>query len=207
MYPENDAEIGQRLSEWLLLHTLEDLRVRSAADTDVYTRLGISALLRKLLVEKHALVDSARARLRIPAPTFEYTPFDEPEFRPFEPAPDGSFKLILALARDDFTEPTVRSQKDGFLAATCGYHYGEPVTVRDTIRYFANTHGGVHAGEPRSDFERTVQRMSVSLDIAAEGWMKILPRLATITMRALEPVADRLRASPSRPSFPTIRPE
>lgn len=194
VYPADDARIGHHLAEWLLLRTMEDLEVRCRPGSDTYTLLGLSPLLRKLLTDHRPLVNGARARLQLPAPEFSFTPFEYPAD---EDTPE--FRLLVGFAQDDFMTPTTTTGLKGFLNATIGYHRQDPVTVRNVIRYFANTHGGVHAGTPDPGFEREVQRFTVSSDLMATGWMQSLVRISAVTLRALEPVATAIRADPTSP--------
>lgn len=193
VYPENDAAIGQALSEWLLLKTLADIKKRSRAGADLYTLLGIAADLRLILIDNRPLVHLARARLHLPTPKFAFTPF-----APAHPA--SGWRVRLSFAKEDFAKPTQTANLSGFRRAVCGYSDQGPLTVDKTIKYFANVHGGVHAGTPADEVEGMIQRFAVSVEEAALSWAGVLRYLGAVTTRALEPTRKALIDKPAAPS-------
>ncbi|MEV8023422.1 hypothetical protein [Microbacterium sp. NPDC080220] len=188
---QGDA-LKHRLSEKLLAWTLPDLEQRSRPDADFYETLGLAAILRRTLTDKHPVVNSARARLRLPGPIFEFTPFDVPP-----PSPPGhGLTPMLALAGDEFTEPTERANLRRFLSTPAGHLYSEPVSVRDMIDYFANVNGAVHLGKPKSRFEEVVQQFVVSTRMSTSLWTGTLRHIAIVSIRALRPLIEQIEANP-----------
>lgn len=189
-HEEVDLHDASFSAEWLLLETLRDLRNRVATATTPYEQLGISALIRKLIADstKSAgpLIHTARRRTDLPTPTFEYTPFPIDTTRP---------DIVIALADEHFTVPTVSSDLEGFLAATAGSYGGTPVSVLMLNRYFANVHGGVHSGAPDTrsrEFDRMLRGISTLPHLADWPLTRVLLPLGAVTARAFEPLEREL---------------
>lgn len=185
-----DERAGQAIAERLLLGTLPDLRARTEHGASTYELLGAAAILRRTVVERHRLIDVARARLRLPRPMFSYSPFHPPAAT----STPGAVR-VLGFARS-FEVQDVTTGIDPFLTAPAASFRSTPVSVRRVIRYFANVHGGVHLGHPKDEFERTLQWATASIPIAEQMWMQTIRSIAVVTVAALEPIAEAIAADP-----------
>jgi hypothetical protein len=141
-------------SDKLFLDTLTDLeqRVRSP---DPYQVLGISALVRKLLLDASPLVDQANQKRRLKVRFRIGLPRELPPGIP-EPA----FYLMQDRLDPDTARPGTKStfvSRDGFLAATVANVNGKSLSVRHLVSFEAHVKGGVHAGTPKNEADRILQ--------------------------------------------------
>lgn len=188
--------VPQSIAERLLVWTLPDLRHRTREGASHYETLGLAALLRRTIADSNSVMHAARQRLRLPAPTFAYTPYTR------IPDPEGSrWVAVLGFSGLEFAEPTVRGSAAHFLAAPVAFHRQDMVSVKRVISYFAHVEGGVHIGRPEDEFEEMTQRMVASVDIASLRWVGALTGIALATIRALEPLEDAINAQPIIPPF------
>lgn len=188
----NDEESAQRIAEWLLIESVEDLRDRTRADASRYDVLGISAVLRRTLSDRRPVLALSRARLKARAPQFSFTAWSG---QVAEPPPGGLMRVFDSA--DNFDTPTVTTDLDGFLSAEAGRFFRDPVTVRTLIRCFAHAYGGVHLGTPENEFERMAQRLVASHELLTRGWETTLKQIAVVAADALTPLAELLRANPA----------
>lgn len=190
----SDEEASHAIAERLLLGTLDDLEsIDDNATT--YRLLGVAAVLRRTLVDATPLVNAARRRLRLPAPSFSYSPH-HPEFVPPFDEESGRWTHVLGFARHHLAQPVDTGPLSRFLAAPAARFQGEDVSVRRVIRYFANVQGGVHVGRPSDEFERMVQQVVASVPEASQGWSETISAIARVTAGALQPLAEAIRARP-----------
>ena len=131
-----------RDTDWLFLNTMDDLQAR-LNQRDPYSILGVSALLRKLLVDDDPLAFQVNRKYRL---GFK---FSVTVFRPRTEA--------LAWSVGDGLDPNTTIVKrqvqqlklDKFLKVRVLVMRGNVFTVHDIIKFEANVMGGVHAGAPR----------------------------------------------------------
>ncbi|MDR6141393.1 hypothetical protein QE375_000947 [Microbacterium foliorum] len=190
----DDETSARRIAEWLLVETVGDLEHRCRDGATAYDRLGISAVLRRLLTDRHKILHPAIARLALPKPVFHFTPYK----KPYE-HPEAKLRIAIAFGNPSEEPRTHSGNLEAFLASVAAYSFGEPVSVKDVIRQFAHTYGGVHLGKPGSPFERSVQRAGAVMPYAVAGWSKSLVGIATVTLDAIKPIANDLKASPYPP--------
>lgn len=193
----DDESAARRLAEWILVESVPDLQRRTQPSATAYEQLGVAAILRRLLLDKHPVLHRARSRLGLPEPVFEFVPHREPEI---ERAPTG-LQMQFQIGSLDRASPTHSTGLEGFLAARAGTLFGAPVTVRDVIRHFAHAHGGVHLGAPESSFERVVQRIA-SVAPGHSIWTLGLASIGRVAARAMTPLATELRENPYPPPDP-----
>ena len=194
LFPDAD-ESARRLAEWLLVESVDDLRMRSREGASRYERLGISAVLRRTLTDKRPVLPLARARLKLAPPMFSFTPWTGPDPEPTQ----GGLIKVFDWAHG-FSIPTEMTDLDGLLKADVGHFFRKRVTVLDLIRYFAHVYGGVHLGKPTNDFEAVTQRFAASHELLAAGWEHALADIARVVIDGLTPLTDAIRADP----FPLI---
>ena len=184
----------------LLLRTLQDIETRSKS-LDPYTILGISALIRKLFLEKHSLVDSVNQHYREKF-KFKVGAGLAPDPKTFPP---GSFWSQQDSFDPDTSPPGIPtldlSRKEFFqhvLIVTSGHAH----TLKEIIRYVAHVAGGVHVGTPEDVKERALHSVD-QLFIVGGHSMAIRQLLAVsrVILKALEPlrqaVASDSKISPA----------
>jgi hypothetical protein len=194
--PIEQQRLTERFAEQVVLWTIADLERRLASE-DVYERLGISAVLRRALVDpKRAAVPLALKRLDLPAPVFEFTPLAHDK----EGSTEG-WKRILGFAGPRLAEPTSKATLRQFLQAPAAAHRGKAVSVENVIKYFANVFGGVHIGVPHNEFESFVQQLSLASPKILDIWCGNLCAMATVTLRALMPMRDPLTTYSQLPDW------
>lgn len=184
--------IASELSEWILIRTLPDLRSRITSHDD-YDRLGIAHLMRRMLLDARPVVHLARRRLDIPAPMFDFTPYNHASSR----LPEG----LPLYVSGGFAEPKLRGDLAAFLAAPIGHFRGDAVSVRMLLRYVAHVDGGVHLGRPSDAFEEYLQDGLANFQIMARVMLlNTLADIAEVALRALRPISERLVTEANRPS-------
>lgn len=186
----DDEAAARRLAEWLLVESVHDLEHRSRPDATPYERLGIAGVLRRLLLDRHPVLQRARARLSIPAPEFTFTPMPRPVER------HDTLRIAMSFGEIAPTGEATTGDLESFLQAPAAYSFGEFVSVKDVIRTFAHAYGGVHLGAPENRFERIVQRASSGLPLAKHGATSALAGLATVTLTGIRPIAAQIIANP-----------
>jgi len=182
-------------NDQLFIDTLSDLedRVKSPAP---YTILGISALVRKLLLDGMPLVDQANRSRRLKIR------FHIGLLRGFPPGiPEPVFYSIQDGFDPDTAPPgtgTTSVSKDGFLAATVLKVRGKPLSVRDLISFEANVKGGVHAGKPRDEADLVLQEMGKLFEIGGyRASLRQLQAIGRVTLKGLEELRRAVEGSPS----------
>ncbi len=177
----------------LFLRTLEDLRMRVATGRrDQYEAIGIAALLRKLLLDDHPLIDQVnrthRIRLRfvtaLPASTTE-------DDLPLPPPPGAS----------PFVRGLKEVTRDGLLSRFAGWVAPHAYTVRDLILYVANIKGAVHAGRARDAREEALVNAGNDIEIAGfDPAVYSLFGIAEVVLGGLEPLRVAVASEVERQS-------
>jgi len=180
-------------SNQLFLHTLKDLEDRSKS-SDPYTILGISGLLRKLLLDDHPLLDQVNREFghRLTFRVLESESVDQLKANGviYYDVVDGLDPDAPTSNKDIFLD----LKRDAFLKKLVAFSNGTPITIQDIIKYEANIGGGgVHApSEPREYTHATLK--AVNQTISLKGYsvsVYHLRSIAKLVLRAIEP----LRAS------------
>lgn len=195
MPPEIDPEI--MLAEWLFVETVTDVRRRSHEPSarSRYELLGIAPLLRKLLIDGRPLLNTVRVgRPDVP------TEFRIKQWSAPERGLDGEeLPYLLRLGGpelvggpDDPALPKLRQ----FIGARVGLVQGQPLTVREVVKYYANVEGGVHFGVPDEDVQRVLNQMASLLLGHSNGQIETLAHIGTIVVDALTPLCESILASP-----------
>jgi hypothetical protein len=174
----------------LFLETLADLEERAATDGTEYEALMIAALLRKLVLDAHPLVDEVNQQYRLKV---RYRINDT---RP--PAVPGQLVAWNALDGLDpetagGSEPKVVSI-DGLLRQSVMISDGHVYTVRDLIAHQANSAGAVHVGPGRDAAARALRQNEVSRE-EAEWPMQVwnLRSIARVVLAGLSELRDAVR--------------
>lgn len=184
--------------ETLFLKTLDDIEERSKSQ-DPYTILGVSALIRKIFLEKHPLVDTVNQRFR---EKLKFT-ISAGRIPKKENLPAGSFWSQQDGLDPDTSPPGIPTKilgrKDFFqhvVIATSEYRH----TIRDVIRYQAHVVGGVHAGAPEDDKEKALEKIDQLFLIGGHAMAtRQLLAVARVILKALSPL--RLAIQNQRENF------
>jgi hypothetical protein len=184
------------LAEWLFVETVADVRNRSQdpRSRSRYELLGIAPLLRKLLFDGTAVVDTVRtARPEIPT-DFRIRPWQAPD----QDVDDLRYVLRLGGPElvggpDDIHLSTVAE----FASAQVGLVDGEALTVRQVVRYYANVEGGVHFGVPKENGQETMNMMAPLLLGNTTGQIEILANIGQIVVAALTPLCNSILTMPT----------
>jgi len=188
------------VAEWLFVQTVEDIRRRSSLvdDGDRYSLLGIAPLLRKVLTDGRALVDTVSVVRPEVDISFQIVPFSDPREDPTDPG-WGRIKTVVAFGRDELVPavPVTPLGLEEFLQTQVGVVEGLPMSVGSTIRYFSHVEGGVHFGVPKTLPERVLANVTPSFFGYGSVWTDVLGRIGAIAADGLRPLADAILAAPT----------
>lgn len=182
-----------QLARWLLPHRLKDLEERMDPAADRYTKLGISMILRSLILDGMNVESLARNRGAIQAPVFEYTPYSiqkQSALGGLHWMGDGAPVVMFAVTDEKFMTPSVRSGLRDFQAATVGQIESHPLSLAVFIRAYAHVLGGVHLGRPKNKADELLQAAAVAIDQSVDGWSTALQHIGAVTHRALTPILE-----------------
>jgi len=188
--PGHETEYYAR---WLFLHTYDDLRDRvKAEESDRYKILGISPLLRKLLIDGKSLAHVVRANAKESPLKFAYTPHVSRPLRP-------EARWVFASAWSDFFEPSVTTGLREFLAAPFGEtRNSKTFTVKEYVLHYAHVEGGVHIGDPKDELSAFLVKVTPTEIEMGFGLLRGLASIGTVVLAALRPTYDRLTAQPPK---------
>lgn len=172
----------------LFLSTLDDLENRTESQ-DPYEILGISALVRKLLLDSYPLVDQVNREYRLKIRfSIVYTTgqLDQLEEMGLTPilwvVPDG-----LDMAPPGFPRQAMTRQR--FLNTVILAVRGERYSIRDIVLFEANVMGGVHAGRPKNEREEVVNRINQVLTVHGyRASLQLLTSIGRVVLQALRPL-------------------
>lgn len=172
----------------LFLETLADLERRSGDQASEYEALLISALLRKLLLDAHSLVDEVNRDRRIKI-----------RYRISNTQPPNLPGLVAWNALDGLDPETASTSTpklvsvDGLLRQPVMISDGRLYTVKDLISHQANAAGAVHLGPPRGAKSAALRGNELSRE-PAEWPMQILnlPSIAHVVLRGLEELRETI---------------
>lgn len=187
----------------LFLKTLEDIENRITSE-DSYELLGASALLRKLLFDDYPLVDQVN-RTRKFKIHFEIACQDYSEYlSQLEELgiPEPMF-YIVPEGLDCSPYPRRTVKRDQFFRTVVLSISGRRYTVRDIVVLLANVMGGVHAGSPRNDREKTIfpnvnHDKYVSEFGSHPGPLYLLRSIGRVVLRALQPLRESIKDNTTR---------
>jgi len=172
----------------LFMATLADIETRLTLK-DPYEVLIISALLRKLLIDEHPLLNQVNSSYRIRV-SFEILP-------PNDALVQSADFYILADGLDPETAnrpaKSATLSRDQFLKAIVLARAGKRYTIRDLIKFEANIMGGVHAGSPRTEKEKALKEINSIYEIMdTRGSLVQLKAIARVVLKAVKPLRDRI---------------
>lgn len=168
----------------LFLETLKDIERRVVLNS-TYEVLGISALIRKLLLDEFPLLDQINRKYKIKL-SFEIIPANDALIQKSE-------YYISADLLDPATAPRCKKSekvsRDQFLKTTVLSIRGKRYSIRDIILFEANIMGGVHAGSPKELKEQTLKKINSLYGIdGTRSSLLQLKAIARVILKALEPL-------------------
>jgi hypothetical protein len=178
--------------ERLFVRTLDDLE-RRAEHTDEYEVLLAAGLLRKLLMDKHPLLDQVnvnhrlkiRFRMNGPSRYEEVVLGDEPVYWSLEDAIDPSTDHPPGLMAPQ------EATRDQFLGRRVMVVNGHEVTVRDLIDQLAHIEGAVHSEQPREPREILLKQVAREVYIGGlPAGVRQIKGIARVGLRGLAPLRD-----------------
>ncbi|WP_157768998.1 hypothetical protein [Pseudarthrobacter sulfonivorans] len=191
------------ISEWLFCHTFEDLEARTAQEVDDrYTLLGCAPLLRKLLMDRHPLLEQANSQFKLPMNFVAHELKQTNPHGPDSASKDWAYWMQGAFIVPGHDKTPLRSYDlRKWLTHRIGVTPAGPITVRDLIKFTSHVEGGVHAGTPSTPVEKSLRRPTrwfLSEEIPAEI-MRLSPvgqlkEVAHITLSAAKPLYILLRS-------------
>jgi hypothetical protein len=176
----------------LFLETVHDLRHRVDAARP-YDVLGISALVRKLFLEQHPLVDQVNSGRRI---VLHFT-VNERMCQLAEGLARNLHPQAFFSAQDGFDPvPGRRARllsRSAFFRLVVLFGDGEAFTVKDLVLYCAHRGGGVHAGRLKGK-QRVLEALDAKWRIGGRTVaIDQLRSIARIVLVALEPLETALQ--------------
>ncbi len=178
-------------TEKLFLDTLSDLEKRVASQDD-YEVLGASALIRKLLLDEHPLVDQVNREYRIKLSFAVTAPRQLPAGLPeptFFSVQDG----IDPDTAPPFLQPTT-VPRDQLLAYVLLRINGQAYTLKDIILFEAHVMGAVHAGSPKEDKERVLLELNKRFQIGGyRSSLRQLQAIGQVVVKGLRPIREAIQ--------------
>ncbi len=179
--------------ETLFLRTLEDLE-RRLLDEDPYVVLGAAALIRKLLLDDHPLVDQVNRQHRIKLSFEISSPLGPPPGLPppsFFSVQDGidpdtapPFKKRIQVSRDQLFQTV--------LTVVDNHKY----SMREIVLFESNVMGAVHAGSPRSDKEKALHEIDSTISVGGyASSLRQLKGIGRVVVKALTPIKKVIEAN------------
>lgn len=176
----------------LFINTFKDIENR-LSNPDPYEILLISGLIRKLFFDDNPLDQVNRTyrlklQFKITVPQMD---IDHDPYLTFWSVQDGldpdtalPFKKHIIVTRDQFFHTTV--------TVINKQHF----SVKDIILFEANVCGGIHAGSPKSEKEKALNRINETISIG--GYLSTLRQLlaiARIIIKSLNPILQAIISS------------
>ena len=141
-------------TERLFLRTLEDIENRIESN-DSYEVLGLSGLIRKLFFDDNPLVDQVNRTYRRKI-KFVITAFD-PTFFETMLSTETIFYFEDVDPEIPFpNQPIIEISRDQFFSTRVLIVESKTYSIREIILFEANVMGGIHAGTPKTEEEKTL---------------------------------------------------
>jgi hypothetical protein len=187
-----DAE--RQYIEDYFLRTLDDLEHKIDSN-DYYQILGISALVRRLLVDSFPLVDKVNRYYRLKI-LYRIAISNTLKFMESMGIPKSGLAL---LSLQDGLDPDTASpgkticevDLEKFLNTTVLVKDGKEYSIRDIVTYEANVDGGVHLGSPKEQAHKEI--IDINKSILIGGYSPLLRQLKSIgrvVLKGLKPLRE-----------------
>jgi hypothetical protein len=184
--------------EELFLNSIDDLQKRVTSGVPEYDVVGISSLLRKLLLDEKPLVHLVNRKLK---KKFKFqVNIIEPIWKRA-----GSPPPTIWAQQDGFDpatamNPLVSNVKlDEMLARVIIISEGYEITVKEVIQHTAHVKGGVHAGKSSTPKEEALDRLAEKWRLGGyEPGIRALQAIGRVVIRGLEPLTTALKANRER---------
>jgi hypothetical protein len=181
------TSLNQIFAEKLFLHVLKDLSERREIQY-VYHRLNCGRLLRQLLVDGDILANIANRRVHISL-RFVVIEDGSPPIG-LESIPEGmKHYLIPSPGPGAYFSPL---KIDQYLSRQIANYGDEWITVKDLIKYVANSYGGVHLDPLQPDLNK-LHKLDHMASANGEGAIfALLSPIINTVLAALLPLRDSL---------------
>jgi hypothetical protein len=174
----------------LFLKTLEDLEKR-INQQDPYDILGASALIRKLFLDDHPLVDQINRNRKLKLNFEVCLPTELPQGIPkpqmftiqdgLDPNTSRPDKKISVLNRDQFFKISVLTIN------------GKEYTIKDVVLFEANIMGAVHAGTPKNEKENVLKALNDNLSVGGYSTsLRQLKAIGRVILKTLSPLRSKI---------------
>ncbi|MEF8767961.1 MAG: hypothetical protein ABTS16_01720 [Candidatus Accumulibacter phosphatis] len=171
----------------LFLRTLQDIEERSKS-LDPYVILGVSALVRKLFLEKHSLVDSVNQHYRQKL-KFRVGAGLAPDANSFPPGSFWSQQDSLDPETSPPGIPTLELGRKEFFQHVVVVTSGHAHTLKEVIRYVAHVSGGVHLGTPENIKEQALHSIDQLFLVGGHSMaIRQLLAVSRVIVKTLEPL-------------------
>ncbi|OIU88677.1 hypothetical protein [Microbacterium sp. AR7-10] len=192
----SEVILPRDISDWVFVESFRDLERRCSLGlpSSRYELLGISALLRRLLVDKQPLLHTVNASRHR---KIEFR-FREAEMMQAMDRADFDTWMVplYAASGDAFSDPSAPARPlAAFFRATVGEVAREPVAVLDLVKYFAHVEGGVHRFPPTTEFETLMAGMVTAIPATGWAWLSTLRAVGAVTVEALRALATEVAAT------------
>lgn len=177
--------------EQLYSRTIDDLE-NHISGQDPYTILGASALIRKLFLDDHSLVDQVNRKHKLKFVFNVCLPTPNP---PGLPVP-VVFSIQDGLDPDTSRpgKPTSQLSRDKFFKVIVLIINGKEYTVKDVVLFEAHIMGGVHAGSPKTEKENVLKTLNDQLSIGGyTSSLRQLQAIGRIIIKALLPLTQHIK--------------
>lgn len=171
--------------EELLVETIKDIDAKLNQPSH-YGLLRAAGMLRQLFIDDNPLVHQVNRAYRVPL-KFELIPLSDdlpspPETYWCDISPDNGPPL-----------PTVVCNLDQFLRTACLIYKRQSFTVHDIITCCAHILGGVHAGNPKTDHEKSLVTLQHTLQIGGHSMIdSCLKGIAQVALWGCIPLLDAM---------------
>jgi len=161
-----------------------ELRIESGSKYDL---IESADLLRKLLFDKHSLIDQINRTYRYKLQfVVKYWPDTEPEYG----------KIQLQTVVPNINDETKIVNKDNFLSTKCLFIFDKSLTVKDILDHVAYVRGGVHTPKPPtkekdkylSDEVMRILKFGFSGSEAVDMGIGLIKPIARVTLNAIDPL-------------------
>jgi hypothetical protein len=181
-------EISRRaLTEWLFMNTIADLQRRADEEANRYEVLGISPLLRKLLLDASPLLNAAK----------RYHPEVDVRFH-LAPHTPKSPPVLFGQELEVMWSPGGDSLVGGIetpglkahqlVRAAVASSRGTAVSFGAVVKHFAHVEGGVHHGTAESELSQFLFDLAPATHDHPADAVRILIPLARVVINGVRPL-------------------
>ncbi|MGA7577646.1 MAG: hypothetical protein ACLQUW_12690 [Desulfobaccales bacterium] len=179
--------------EQLYLKTLDDLNYRIISH-DPYQILGLSALIRKLFLDDHPLVDQVNQEHKLKfifnvcLPNQNIFGLPGMEVYTIQDGLDPDTSIRPG-------KPTTQLGRDQFFKTIVLVINGKNYTIKEVVLFEANIMGGVHAGAPKLEKDKIMKTLNDQLSVGGyPSSLRQLKAIARVVKKALAPLTEHVKS-------------